>query len=91
MEVECQLTGKVAAARRRIDVIVIDGDWVGEDVILAIAEYLQRQRCVFFALDTASPLTYSLTASDTCGVVSDPIRIAFYEPGYFRAVVSNIF
>ena len=90
MEAECQLTGDTATARRRIDEIATDGNWVGENVILAMTDYLQRQICVFFASDTASPLTYSLMASDTCGVVNDPIRIAFYEPGHFRAVASKI-
>ena len=90
MEAECQLTGDAATARRRIDEIATDGNWVGEDVILAMADYLQRQICVFFASDTASPLTYSPPASDTCGVVNDSIRIAFYEPGHFWAVASKI-
>ena len=60
------------------------------DVILAMADYLPWQICVFFASDTALPLTYSPTASDTCSVVNDPIRIAFYEPSHFRAVVKKI-
>ena len=90
MEAECQLTGDVVTTGRRIDEIATDGNWVGEDVILAMAEYLQRQICVFFASDTASPLIYSPTASDTSSVVNDPIRIAFYEPGHFRAVASKI-
>ena len=90
MEAECQLIGDAAAVRRRIDKIATDGNWVGEDIILAMADYLQRQICVFFASDTVSPLINSPTASDTCGVVSDPIRIAFYEPSHFRAVASKI-
>ena len=90
MEAECQLTGDAATARRRIDEIATEGNWVGEDVILAMADYLQRQICVFFASDTASSLTYSPTAFDTCSVVNDLICIAFYEPGHFRAVASQI-
>ena len=42
VEAECQLPGEMAAARRRIDEIATDGNWVGEDVSLAMADYLQR-------------------------------------------------
>ena len=83
-------TSGATAARRRIDEITIGGNWVSKDVILAMADYLQRQICIFLASNTASPLTYSLTALDTYGVVNDPIRIAFYEPGHFWAVVRKI-
>ena len=35
-------------------------------------------------------VTYSPMTSDTCVVVNDPLRIAFYEPRHFRAVASKI-
>ena len=90
MEAECQLTGDAATARRRLNEIATNGNWVSEDVILAMADYLQRQKCIFFSSNMASPLTYLPTTSDTCNVVNDPIRIAFYKPGHFRVVASKI-
>ena len=90
METECQLPSDAAAAKRRIDEIATDCNCVVEDVILAMADYLQRQICVFFASDTASSLIYLPTASYTCGVINDPILIAFYEPGHFLAAVRKI-
>ena len=58
MEAEWQLTGDAADARRRIDEIATGGNWVGEYVILAIADYLQQQICVFFVsfLNYLSPI-----------------------------------
>ena len=91
VEAGCQLSGDTAAARRRIGKIATGDNWVREDVILAIADYLQRQICVFFASDTALPLTNLPTASDTYDIVNDRIRIAFYEPGHFRAVEECMF
>ena len=91
VEAECQLPGDAAAAKRRIDEIATEGNRVGEGVILAMADYLQRKICVFFASDMASPLKYSPTASNTSGVINDPIHMAFYELGHFRAEERKIF
>jgi OTU-like cysteine protease len=61
-----------------------NGIWVGEDAILAAADYLKRDIHVFIAAVRASPLIYSplTTASDL-----SPIKVAFYEPGHYRAVL----
>ena len=68
--------------RRRASEVRKNGTWVSEDVILATADYLQSDIHVFMASDRASPLIYSADAS-----LNNPILVAFYEPGHYRAAV----
>ena len=62
------------------DALGRDGSWVGEDGILATADYLKRQIVVFFALSSASPIVYTPVSH-----VADPapIMVAFFEPGHY--------
>ncbi len=57
------------------------GTWVGEDVILAAANYLSRPIYVYTAAESSSPLIYS---PSKC--LHEFISVAFYEPGHYRAV-----
>jgi hypothetical protein len=60
-----------------------NGVEAGQDAILAISEVCQREVHVYMAY--MQPEKYC----PSNGVVSgEPIRIAFYEPGHYRAVVS---
>ena len=81
----CQHTDDVLAYRRRVDEISKDGNYAGEEAILATAKYLQRSICVFMASDTASPLTYSPPVSVTT-TNGGSNHIAFHEPGHYLAV-----
>jgi hypothetical protein len=68
--------------QQRADAMRQDKIWAGEDVILAAADYLQRDIHVFIAAEQASPLVYST------GVTAlPPVRIVFTEPGHYQAVV----
>ena len=59
--------------------------WVDEDVIVATADYLQRQIYIFVAASSASPLVYSLTkVLPHCCL----IQLAYYEPGHYRAILN---
>lgn len=60
----------------------ISGSWPGEDVIKASAHYLQRQVFIYTASPT-SPLIYEPIAN-----LAEPLRLGFYEPGHYQAVVS---
>ena len=74
------------ALLRAVADVARDGSWVGEDVIAATAEYLQRIIHVYFAASSASPRIYSpLHQSSQCST-SSPLLVAFYEPGHFRSV-----
>jgi OTU domain-containing protein 3 len=68
--------------QQRASAMMRDKVWAGEDVILAAADYLQRDIHVFIAAEQASPLVYS------AGVTAlPPVRIAFTEPGHYQAVL----
>lgn len=59
------------------------GSWVGEEGLLAMANYLNTQIKVFVASLHESPLTYPAISPPS---TSAPILLAFYEPGHFRPV-----
>ena len=63
-----------------------DRKWVGEDVIVATANYMQRQIQAYFASATASSLKYSPQLATLLSTLS--ILIAFYEPGNYRVVTA---
>ena len=63
-----------------------DCEWVGEDVILAAADYLRHNIFVYFAANGASPQVYS----PRMAVPVEPShKIALYEPGHFKVVYDN--
>ena len=62
-----------------------DGVWVGEDIITTAANHLQRNICVYMSTSSTSPLVYS---PQTAYSMLPPLRIAFYEPGHFKAVLN---
>jgi hypothetical protein len=68
--------------QQRASAMMRDKVWAGEDVILAAADYLQRDIHVFIAAEQASPLVYSAGVT-----VLPPVRIAFTEPGHYQAVL----
>jgi hypothetical protein len=62
-----------------------DGESVGEEAIIALANMCQREVHIYTAY--IDPLVYR----PACGVViGDPVSLAFYEPGHYRAVVPNV-
>ena len=60
-----------------------DGTWVGQDAILATADYLQRDVNIYVASSQFSPVFHPRV---TCKVTLPPINMAFYEPGHYMAV-----
>ncbi len=75
-------TNSLMKCQQRANAMKQDKVWAGEDVVLAAADYLQRDIHVFIAAEQASPLVYST------GVTAlPPVCIAFTEPGHYQAVV----
>jgi OTU domain-containing protein 5 len=60
------------------------GNSVGEDAIIALAEVTQREIHVYAAY--VNPLIYRPT-NLKCD--QEPVRIAFYEPGHYKAVLHS--
>ena len=58
------------------------GTWANEDITLATADYLKQDSHVITANRTTAPLVYSPSIPSN----KNPILIAFYEPGHYRAV-----
>ena len=58
--------------------------WVGEDVIVATADYLQKQIYIFVAASSASPLVYSPTKVLPHYCL---IQLAYYEPEHYQAIL----
>ena len=84
--VTCSSSADYVALRKHAADVMKGGTWVGEDVILAMAECLERQMHVFMYVDSngSSPKIYSLSTDST---KQAPLRIALYEPGHYRSVV----
>ncbi len=74
------------ALRKHAADVMQGGTWVGEDVIMAMTECLQRQIHVFMYVDSngTSPAIYSPSSNAT---KLAPLRIAFYEPGHYQSVI----
>ena len=60
-----------------------DGTWVGQDAILATADYLQRDVNIYVASSQFSPVVHPPV---TCKVTLPSINMAFYERGHYMAV-----
>ncbi len=74
--------------RKSADAIRVDCSWVGEDAILATADYLKRNISIFLSSTIVSPITYY---PSSCTSVRPPVRVAFYEPEHYAAVVDSKF
>jgi len=84
---ECN-TAKTTAILAHIDKARTNGTWVGEDVVLATAEYLRREIYVYTAMGNYSPATYTPSSCLRQPTLS-PVSVAFYEPGHYKAVVTR--
>ena len=62
-----------------------EGVWVGEDIIATAVDHVQRNIYVYMSTSSTSPLVYSLQTADS---MLPQLRIAFYEPGHFKAVLN---
>jgi hypothetical protein len=65
-----------------------NGVWVGEEAIVAAADFLQRELHIFKFVSSAgtSPSVYT-PASGSC--LGPPLGLAFFEPGHFHAVFND--
>ena len=61
-----------------------NGVWVGEDVICAAATFLDREIRIYTATSKTGSLIYRPNGS-TATVSAQPLIVAFYEPGYYKA------
>lgn len=60
-----------------------DGKWPGEDVIKATAYCLQREVHIYTA-SVSSPFVYKPEPPPS---TTEPLRLGFYEPGHYRAII----
>ena len=79
--------------RRQLENMKKPGEWVGEAVVQATACYLKRAVHVFAAVGN-SLLIYE--PGEGCaeftalrGGTGDPLRVAFMEPGHYKAVIKR--
>ncbi len=76
--------------RRYAADVMRGGVWVGEDIVLAMARCLQRDIHVYTVIGS-SPMIYTPLEKITSGAPvasAAPLRVAFYEPGHYKAVQS---
>ncbi len=74
--------------RRHFESMRRDGVWAGEDVVKAAASCLGRAIHVYTASGNSWPLIYQ-PEGGAAVASSLPIKLAFYEPGHYRAVYSS--
>ena len=67
-----------------IQTLLTDGQPVGEDAIIALANICDREVHIYLAY--SEPLIYSATDGEKSG---EPITLAFYEPGHYRPVLHS--
>ncbi len=75
-----------ASTRRQIENMRIERTWAGEEAIVSTASYLRRPVHIYTYASNCDllPLMYSHPKCDDGAI---PIRLAFYLPGHYRAVV----
>ena len=64
--------------------VYTEGEEVGQDIIMALAIAIKRSVSVYIAY--ANPQTFH--PNDNV-LDSDPVKVAFYEPGHYRAVINE--
>jgi hypothetical protein len=76
------------AIHRRSLVLATDREEVGEEAIKTAADWMQSSIEVYTSSAKEPPLTYLPAPRCSCyQPLNQPLRIAFYEPGHYRAVV----
>jgi OTU-like cysteine protease len=81
----CLSTEDVSALRSHVQPLLMDGEWVGEECLLAAADFLRREVHVFVSAVNISPIVYSPAIEPA---LHQPIALAFYEPGHYCSVSS---
>ena len=61
--------------------------WAGEDIVLVVADFLQRDIYVYIDCESISPLVYSPTFYRPTG---PQILLAFYEPGHYCGLFQSL-
>ena len=64
-----------------------EGEAAGQDAVMAFARITKRSIYVHMAFTT--PQVFEGKDQATAATPNDPIQIAFFEPGHYRAVVRN--
>ncbi len=72
-------------AKQHIEQLHKHGVAVGEDAILAVVDLYNKELHVYSCKPT--PLVYKPRISTA---MCDPLRLAFYEPGHYRAVILSL-
>ena len=75
------MSGNSNLYAKHIDSLITAGKSVGEEAIVALAHMREREVHVYTAY--VEPLVYQPAGSD---VKSEPVCLAFFEPGHYRAV-----
>jgi OTU domain-containing protein 1 len=71
-------------------IMATNKEYAGEVAIKAAADYLHRDIEVYTSTSIDFPLTYHPVLKPGCHLpLNYPLRIAFYEPGHYRAVVPS--
>ena len=78
----------VIAVRQYAAEILREDKWAGEDIIMAMANCLRRDICVYMYVGVGgtSPNVYSPHLADGEQLRGPPVLVAFYEPGHYRYV-----
>ena len=75
-----------SSVRQQLAKLRLPGTWVGEDIILTAATFLQRPIHIYnyASKGNSTPLIYSPPASQVTSL--SQICLAYYLPGHYRAV-----
>jgi hypothetical protein len=80
----------IASIGNQARVMRTDKEWAGEVAIKSAAVYLQRDIEFYTSATNEPPLTYHPAPRPACyQPLNFPLRIALFEPGYYRAVTEQ--
>jgi hypothetical protein len=88
MQAGSLLEGLVSAANntelfsKYVEAMLTDGESVGEEAVVALTNVCKREVHIFTA--HVGPIVYKPANDDVSG---EPVSLAFFEPGHYRAVV----
>ena len=72
--------------RQQLELLMKDNTWVGEDIIVAIASYLQRAVHIYnYTTQSGSSPQKYLPSDCSLIICASPITLAYYEPGHYKA------
>ncbi len=82
-------TADRVALRQHAAEVMKGGTWVGEDVIVEMANCLQREIRVYMCVSASGRSPRSYLPVPTVEQSLPPLSIAFYEPGHYQCVLKR--